>query len=260
VISGSTPGGLRYRIDGPPRGRPVLLLHALGTTMGLWDGLAQVLADRYRVIRYDARGHGQSRIPEGEYSIDDLGRDALSVLDAVGVERAIVGGISIGGLTSLWLGIHAVGRVEKLLVANTAAKVGSRQRWIDRVALVRSQGMAAVAELAMGNWFTEDFRKREPATVDRLRGMVTASPVEGYVGCCAALREVDLRDDLSRIEVPALLVASERDPSTPVAETALIAERIPHATLVRLDAAHLSNIERPAEFAREAQVFFASAG
>jgi 3-oxoadipate enol-lactonase len=252
-VTGSTEGGLRYRVDGPSNGRVVLFVNALGTAMDLWEAQVGALADRFRVVRYDARGHGASAIPPGDYTIDDLGRDALSVLDAVAAPRAFVGGISLGGLTTMWLGANAPDRVDGLLVANTAARVGPEQRWIDRIALVRASGMRAVADLAMTAWFTEGFRTREPATVERFRAMVAASPPDGYLGCCAALRDADLRDDIDRIRARTLVIAGRQDPSTPLADAEFVAGRIPGARLAVLESAHLSNVECADEFTRQVE-------
>ena len=173
---------LHYQIDGAADVPPLLLINALGTAIDLWVDLAPRLAETYRVIRYDARGHGRStsqlRSEQGdpEFTIDQLGQDALSVLDAAGVESAHVAGISLGGLTSMWLGVNAPSRVRSLFIANTAAKVGTAQRWIDRVELVRRSGMTEVAALTMKGWFTPEFAEREPAAVEPCRAMVAACP------------------------------------------------------------------------------------
>jgi 3-oxoadipate enol-lactonase len=247
---------LRYRVDGPSDAPVLLLSHALGTSLDLWDQHVATFSRACRVIRYDTRGHGLSDVPAREYTIETLGRDALAVLDAERVETALVAGISLGGLTAMWLGSHAAGRVRALLLANTAARVGTRERWVERAALVRTAGMAAVADLAMGNWFTEAFREREPGTVERFRGLVASSPPDGYVGCCAALREADLRPDLARIEAPTLVIAGSRDPSTPLAHAQAVADRIPHATFRVFESAHLSSVECADAFAQHAGDFF----
>ena len=241
-------GSLYYRVEGPDDGPAVLLINSLATRLELWDHQAAELTKHARLIRYDARGHGRSSVPSGEYTLEQLGRDALAVLDAADVSSAAVGGISLGGLTALWLGVHAPERVSALLVANTAARVGTVERWVERAALVRSKGLAAVAELTMGNWFTEEFRTRERATVERFRSMVASCPPDGYVGCCAALREADVREEIAAIRVPTLVVAGTRDPSTPLEQTQMIADRVPGARLVTFDCAHLSNVERASEF------------
>jgi 3-oxoadipate enol-lactonase len=253
-----TPGtGLHYQVDGPSDAPPLLLINSLGTTIDLWDDHVPRLAGRYRVIRYDARGHGRSGGSGGEFTLDQIGRDALEVLDAAGVESAHIAGISIGGLTSMWLGLNAPSRVKSLFIANTAARVGNTQRWVDRIELVRRSGMAEVAALTMKGWFTPEFATREPAAVERCRAMVAACPPEGYIGFCAVLRDADLRDAIRSISTPSLVLAGTMDPSAALEETRLIAERIPGATFVTLDCAHMSAIERKEEFAAELEGWLA---
>ncbi len=237
-----------YDIDGPADAPPLLLINSIGSTREMWARNVPAFTTAFRVIRYDARGHGQSPVPEGEYTIDDLGRDALAVLDAAGAASAHVCGISLGGLTAMWMGVHAPDRVSRLVLANTAARVGSRESWSERIALVRARGMTAVADLAIPNWFTAAFRERDPDTVHAFRTMLQACPVEGYLGCCAALRDADLRDDIVRIASPTLVIGGRADRSTSVDGAELIRARIPGARLVVLDSAHLSNVEQSEAF------------
>ena len=214
----------------------------------------------YRVIRYDTRGHGRfggSSIPSGDYTIDDLGRDALAVLDAAGATTSLVCGISLGGLTAMWLGVNAPDRVTALVAANTAARIGTVVRWTERIAKVRQEGMAAVADMMMGTWFTEDFRRREPNVVAGYQRMLAASPPEGYIGCCAALRDADLREAVRGISAPTLVVAGQFDASTPPVGAQDICDRVPGSTLITLPSGHLSNIECAHEFTREVGVFLA---
>lgn len=248
-------GTIHCQVDGPEGGAPLLLMHALGTRLELWDGLVEALARTHRTIRYDMRGHGRSSVPAGEYALGDLGGDAVRVLDATGVDRALVCGISIGGLTAMWLGIHRPERVRALVIANTAAKVGTPERWVERAAKVHADGMGAIADLAMTNWFTPGFRQRDPATVARFHAMVAQTSPEGYARCCAVLRDADLRPQLGDIQAPAVVIAGEQDPSTPLADAELIRDRVAQASLVALPAAHLSNIECPAEFAGHVGTF-----
>ena len=216
------------------------------------------LAGRYRLIRYDARGHGQSPVTPGDYSIEQLGRDALAILDAEHVERAHICGISLGGLTAMWLGIHAPARVRSLILANTAARIGSVQMWTERIAFVRQQGMAALAEMTMPRWFTEAFRSREPETVEKFRAMVAACPPDGYLGCIATLRDADLREAIEKIQCPVLAIAGRTDPATPPEGLQFVHEKIAGSTLVTLDAAHLSNVEQADEFTEALSTFLAS--
>lgn len=247
---------LHYQIDGSPDAPPLLLINALGTTIDLWVEHAPRLAKTHRVIRYDARGHGQSAARPGseqspEFTLEQLGQDALSMLDAAGVKSAHVAGISLGGLTSMWLGVNAPSRVRSLFIANTAAKVGNAQRWIDRVELVRRSGMTEIAALTMKGWFTPEFAEREPAAVERCRAMVAACPPEGYIGCCAVLRETDLREAIASIRIPTRVLAGSRDPSASLEDVGFIARQIPGAELVTCECAHMSAVERTDDFAAE---------
>ena len=248
-------GRLHYRVDGPEDGPPLLMSNALGTTLELWSAQAERLQRRFRVVRYDTRGHGRSSAPAGEYTLDELGEDALRVLDAAGAETAHVCGISLGGLTAMWLGVHHPSRVQDLVVADTAARVGTTERWVERAARARAEGMTAIADLNMPNWFTPEYREREPATVARFHRMVASCSVEGYAGCCAALRDADLRPVIKSVGARTLVVAGDRDPSTTVADAELICRDIPGATLVILGAAHLSNVECADSFSSHLETF-----
>jgi 3-oxoadipate enol-lactonase/4-carboxymuconolactone decarboxylase len=255
-----TPSGrLHYRIDGPADAPPVLLINSLGTTMELWAAQVQALARRYKVVRYDVRGHGGSSVPPGEYTLDDLGDDAVHVLDAAGATAAYVCGISLGGLTAMWLGVYRPSRVRGLVIANTAARVGTPERWIDRIAKVRSEGMGAIANIAIGNWFTSAFREREPAVVERFHRMVGSCSPDGYIGCCAALRDADLRPAIQAIRARSLVIAGDQDPSMPVADAEFIRDAIPGSTLMTLPGAHLTNVECAEMFTAEIESTFAVA-
>jgi 3-oxoadipate enol-lactonase len=214
----------------------------------MWARQMGAFRTAYRVIRYDARGHGASSVPRGPYTLDQLGGDALAVLDAAGASEAHVCGISLGGITAQWLGLHAANRVRRLVLANTAARIGTIESWTERIDLVHQKGMSAVADLAMERWFTPAFRQRAPETVRAFRAMVQNCPADGYLGCCAALRDADLRDEVSAITAPALLIASSADTATPVEGLEFLRERMTASQMVTLESAHLSNVERAEEF------------
>jgi len=241
-------GRIAYTTAGPDGAPALLCLNAIGTTHELWERQVEPLSRRYRLIRCDARGHGASPAPPGEYTVGDLARDALGVLDACDVSAAHVCGLSLGGLTALWMAVHAGERVSSLIVANTAARIGTVESWSERIALVRTHGMRVVGELAVPRWFTPAFAAREPGTYRRFEAMVEACPVAGYLGCCAALRDEDLREAIASIACPTLAIAGLHDAATPVDDLRFITERIAGSRLVTLDAAHLSNVERHAEF------------
>jgi len=250
---------ISYTVAGPA-GAPVLLfINSIGTTRELWAPQVAACSHTYRLIRYDARGHGASSVPGGDYTIEQLGRDALAILDAERAERAHVCGISLGGLTAMSLGVRAPQRVASLILANTAARIGSVQSWTDRMALVRERGMRSVADLAIPLWFSSGFAERHPATLERFRTMIERCPVEGYLGCCAALRDEDLRESISGIRCPVLAVAGRTDTATPVSALQDIHDRIAGSHMVTLDASHLSNVEQAEAFTSAVLAFLAAA-
>ncbi len=239
---------LVVEVDGPEDAPVCLLLHSLGTTVELWSPQWEPFQRSFRVIRYDVRGHGRSQPAAGPYTLDRLGRDALAVLDIAGAERAHVCGVSLGGLTAQWLGAHAPDRIARLVVANTAARLGSREVWAERMGAVRRGGMAAVADASVARWFTDRYREVEPATVDDFRSMLLACPVEGYAGCCAVLRDGDLREVVGSIQAPTLVITGSYDAATPPSLGESLRQRVPGAQGLELDAAHLSNVEQSEAF------------
>jgi 3-oxoadipate enol-lactonase len=237
---------LYHTFVGPPGADIVVLSNSLGTSLGMWDAQAGVLARDRRLLRYDMRGHGRSPVPEAPYSIADLGTDLLGLLDRNGIERASLCGVSLGGMVSMWVAAHAPERVGRLVLCSTSAMMGPPESWTDRAALVRRAGMAAVAETVVANWFTPAFAAAQPDVVARIRAQLAATPPEGYAGCCEALREMDQRPDLPAVSAPTLVIAARDDPSTPPAHARTITELIPGARLEVLDrGSHLVNVEAP---------------
>jgi 3-oxoadipate enol-lactonase len=239
---------LSYWVDGPERAQALVLSNPIGSTVEMWDGQVERFSESLRVIRYDTRGHGRSDGRPGEYALDQLGRDVLAVLDAVGIWRAHFCGISLGGITGLWLGVQAPERIGRLIAANTGARIGTTELWTERIRTVRSEGMRTIADAAMARWFSAGFRDRHPTTVERFRSMLAGGSAEGYAGCCAALRDADVRSDIHRIRALTLVIAGAYDLATPVADATLIRDRVAGARMVTLDAAHLSNVEQPEAF------------
>lgn len=251
------PAPIAFTLEGPA-GAPVLMLsNSLGTSMDMWQQQADVLSQRYRVLRYDSRGHGASAgAASGDaFTLDQLGADVLRLLDALNIARVSFCGISMGGMIGLWLAIHAGNRLEHLVVANSSAKIGTPQGWRDRAALVSAQGLNAVADGAAGRWFSARFRAEAPQQVARYVDALRHSPAAGYAACCAALAQADLRDDVARIATPTLLIAGLQDEVTTVADAHFLRERITGAVCVELDASHLSNIEAADAFTRQLQQF-----
>jgi len=239
---------LHYRTDGSPAAPCVVFSNSLGTDLSMWDAQAQALAAEHYVIRYDTRGHGQSTGSAAALDIARLGQDVIDLLDHLGVERAAFCGISMGGLTGQWLGIHAPQRLSKLVLANTAARIGSAEGWLARAQQVRQEGMDAVADGVASRWFTPYFIERESATVRRMVGRLREQDAAGYAACCEALAHADLRADVARIAVPTMIVAGEHDPVTTLADGAWLRQQIPSAWLETLPASHISNIEANIKF------------
>jgi len=242
----AAPIDLRYRVDGPT-GAPVLVLaHALGLSMAMWDPQVAPLSREFRVVRYDHRGHGGSPVPEGPYRIEDLGRDLLHLLDRLDLRRVSFCGLSLGGMVGLWLGANAPERVDRLVVCCTAARMPRPEDYAERAKVVRAKGMAAIADMVIGRWFTPEFQARQPDAVAGVKSILLATPSEGYAATCEALAAMDLRDDLPRITASTLVISGAEDQATPVNQGEEIARRIPAAELVVMpDAAHLANMEQP---------------
>jgi 3-oxoadipate enol-lactonase len=235
----------RISVDLPPPSDrpPLLLIHALGTTRELFAAQQSALGASLRLLRYDLRGHGRSEVPAQPCTLEQLGRDALAVLDAAGAERAHVLGVSIGGLAALWLALHAPERVDRLVLANTSARIGSRELWQDRIEYISRSGLGALGDQALARWFTEPFLRRAPAIGLGYRALLTGCSVKGYIGCCAALRDADLRDRVAEIRAPALVIVGAHDTATPPSDGERLAKQIAEARLVTLPSAHLSNVE-----------------
>jgi len=239
---------VQYRIEGRANAPALLLCHAAGSNLTLWDEQIPALREHFRVVRYDSRGHGASDAPLGPYTIDRLAADALTVLDAAGIARASFCGISFGGMVGQTLATQAPTRLERLVIANSAPTGGLPEMWNARIATVTANGMGAIVDSTLERWLMPEFRASNPAAVARVRAMLEATPVAGYVGCCAAIRDLDTRAALGRIALPTLVIVGDHDPSTPAALGESIAALIPGARLERIAASHLSNLERPVEF------------
>ena len=224
----------------------VVLSNSLGTTLEMWEPQALVLARDRRVLRYDMRGHGRSPVPQTPYSIADLGADLVAVLDQHGIERASLCGVSLGGMVSMWVAAHAPERVDRVVLCSTSAIMGPPESWTERAALVRREGMLAVADTVVARWFTPRFTAARPDVVAAIRAQLASTPPEGYAGCCEAIKDMDQRPHLPSITAPTLVIAAEGDPSTPPAHARTIAGLIPGARLEVLDrGAHLVNVEEP---------------
>ncbi|MFT3866660.1 MAG: 3-oxoadipate enol-lactonase [Solirubrobacterales bacterium] len=239
---------LQVRCDGDPAAPALLLSNSLGTDLTMWEPQIAPLADRFCVIRYDSRGHGRSDVTPAPYTTERLGRDALAVLDAAGIERAAVCGVSQGGMVAQWLAINAPRRVEAAVIANSAAYIGGPDAVRERIEAVRAGGPASLVEAIVERWFRPEFVAREPRQVEAIKRVFCATPTEGYLGCCAALGDLDLREGLARIEAPTLVIAGDADPAGPLSASEAIVAAVPGAELLVLPAAHLSNVEQADRF------------
>ena len=241
-------GQTYYTLDGPAQAPVVVLSNSLGTDHRMWEAQLPVLTSQFRVLRYDTRGHGQSPVSPGPYRVAQLGRDVLAMLDALALERVHFCGLSLGGLIGQWLGINAPERLSKLILSNTAVKIATADVWNARIQQVEAQGVAALAEAAVGRWFTPAFRLAQPAQVQQIVAQFQATPAAGYAACCAAVRDADFWQDVRRIGATTYVFAGTDDPVTTVADGEYLAEHIPRAFLLPLRAAHLANIEAAPAF------------
>jgi 3-oxoadipate enol-lactonase len=251
---------LNVRVDGPGDAPALVLSNSLGTDLSMWDPQMPALRERFRVVRYDLRGHGASDVALGPITIDRLGHDVVDLLDALGIERAHVCGLSVGGLVSTWLAARRPDRVNRAVLGAVAARIGTRELWQDRAEAVRSGGMAAVVDAVLTRFFSERFRSERPDVVARVGQVLAATPPEGYAAACLALRDADLGEEVAGIAAPTLVVVGREDPATSVAEAEWLHARIRGSGLVVLDdAGHLCNLEQPERFT-DAVVGFLSGG
>jgi 3-oxoadipate enol-lactonase len=241
---------LPYRVDGADDAPPLVLSNSLGSTSEMWDPQVPALSERFRVIRYEVRGHDAAPVPHGPYSIAELGGDVVALLDRLGIERAHFAGLSLGGMTGMWLAVNAPGRVGRLVLLCTSAMLSREHDWPLRARTVREQGTAAVAEAVVERWFTPGFAEANPDVAARMRAMVADTPPEGYAGCCDAIDAMDLVEDIATVRAPTLVIGGREDPATPPHHAEQIAGRIPGARLELVNAAHLANYERPEEVTR----------
>jgi 3-oxoadipate enol-lactonase len=236
-----------YDLLGPEQAPVVVLSCSLGTDRSMWNPQIPALSERFRVLRYDLRGHGSSPAPPGPYAISDLGEDLLALLDELEIERATLCGVSIGAMTSIWAGAHAPDRVRRLVLCCTSARFSPEAADVyrARARTVREHGVDVVADGALERWFTPGFREANPDLMSQIRRGLTSTSSEGYAGCCDALAAMDLRRDLGAINAPALVIAATDDPATPPEHGRLIADGIRGARFELIaGAAHLASIEK----------------
>jgi 3-oxoadipate enol-lactonase len=214
----------------------------------MWRPQVAALSGEYRVLRYDTRGHGKSDIPTGPYSIEQLAGDVIALFDFLEVEQADFCGLSLGGMTGIWLAINRPDRIRRLVLANTGAKIGTVQGWNARMDGVTNHGLDSITDQIMSVWFSVAFRSTHPDVVAWARQMLCNTDPSGYNACCAAVRDMDQREGLPKIKHPTLIISGENDSVTTSAQGEMLATAIPNAIHLRLSAAHLSNLEQAERF------------
>lgn len=242
---------MNYMLDGPTNALVVTLSHSLATDLGMWDPQMPALTARFRVLRYETRGHGGTDAPEGAYSLTQLADDARALLDALHIDRTHWIGLSMGGMIGQALALKASDRLLSLVLADTSSRMPAENKplWEERIRTAESKGMEPLVEPTLNRWFTPGFRQRRPDVVDRVAAMIRKTSPRGYAGCCAAIAALDLTDRLGGIKLPTLVVVGEEDQGTPVAASRAIHESIKGSTLTIIpSAAHLSNMEQPEAF------------
>ncbi len=247
----TTSDGVRihYEIEGRRDGPPLVFSNSLGTNLHLWDAqAAEATRSGFRVVRYDQRGHGKSEAPVGGYTQERLGLDVIDLLDALEMERVAWCGLSMGGMVGIWLARHHPQRFSRMALCNTSSHMPTQQFWNARIQAVAEGGMQAVADAVLERWLTAEFRQSEPGVTGDVREMIVATNPTGYIGCCAAIRDMDFRNLLADIAMNVLVVIGARDPATTPAQGDFIAKTLPGARKTILDGAHLSNIECRDEF------------
>jgi 3-oxoadipate enol-lactonase len=228
---------LHHVVEG--EGPPLVLASSLGTTHRLWEQNIAELSSRFRIVRYDHPGHGES--PAGPSTIEGLAHAALGLLDELGLERVTFCGLSLGGMVAMWLAAHTPERIERLVLCSTAPRLAPAEQWLERAATVRQEGMGAIADAVLGRWFTPRFTGER----ERWRAMLLSTPPEGYARCCEAIAAMDLRQELRAIRVPTTVILGRHDPVIDDENRRLLVEVGP---VVELDAAHLANVEQPEAF------------
>ena len=249
-------GKLDWSEHGGGPGRPLLMIHALGADRRIWAAQVGDLSSERTVILVDLPGHGESAAGPGPYTVSDLGLDLIDVATAAGAEEFDLCGLSLGGLAALWMSANFPERVHGLVVSNSAARIGSEELWAARIEAVETGGMESIREMAVARFFTSGFAAMSPGTVEQAAATLLTTDPAGYVACCAALRDADLRGSVGSIRCPTLVIGGDEDISTPPAESAWLCEHIPGSRLrILTGAAHFSNLEQPETWTAEVDEF-----
>lgn len=242
---------IRYLLEGPPGAPVVTFSHSLGANLHSWEAQANALSGRYRVLRYDVRGHGGTAAPPGPYSLDLLAGDLRGLLAALGIERTHLVGLSLGGMIGQVVALEHPGLLASLTLCDTTSRVPAEARplWAERIAAALRDGMGPLVEPTLERWLTPAFRRKRPEDARQIGEMIRTTPVAGYVGCCHAIAGLDLTERLVAIRVPTLVLVGEEDPATPVAVAEVLHRGIPDSELMVLPGArHLANVEQGEAF------------
>ena len=239
---------LFYTVEGPADAPALVLSNSMGTTHEMWQPQMAALAERFRVVRYDRRGHGQSDSPPAPYTIDELAADSLAVMDAAGVETAHWVGLSIGGMIGLRIASTAPERITRLVVASAGVFMGPPEVWNGRIKTAQNRGIAPLAQPTMGLWFTKDFLTANPAAVDAVRGQFVQTTLDGFIGCSSAMRDMDQRETIRSVAAATLVIVGSNDQNTSPNEAAVIVGRVPDAHGIILRGSHIINVEQAEAF------------
>jgi 3-oxoadipate enol-lactonase len=235
-------------VEGKTDGPALLFSNSLSSNLSMWDAQVEALKSEFRIVRYDSRGHGKSIATGAPYSISQLGKDALAILDSLKIEKAHFCGLSKGGMVGQWLLTHHRDRIGKAILANTAAQMAPGDLWNGRIRNVAQNGMAAIVDATIERWFTKSFVDSAPKTIAAVKKMILATPATGYCGCCAAIRDMDQRESIRGITNPVLLISGDQDPATTPEMMRILLQNIKLSAWVSLSASHISNIEQPEAF------------
>jgi 3-oxoadipate enol-lactonase len=249
---------VNYTLEGPTDAPLVTMSHSLATDLSMWDPQAKALARRYRVLRYDTRGHGGTEAPAGAYTLSQLADDARALLQALGIRRTHWIGLSMGGMIGQTLALSSPELFQSLSLCDTSSRIPADMKhlWDERIATVEAKGMDPMVEPTVARWFTPKFIETRKDVIEPVRAMIRRTPPKGYVGCCHAIRALDLTDRLKAITLPTLIIVGAQDLGTPVAASEAIKQQIKGSELVVLDpASHLSNLEQPDAFTNALEQF-----
>jgi 3-oxoadipate enol-lactonase len=246
---------IHYVLEGQTGSPALVFSNSLGANYSMWDSQAREFHKKFRILRYDTRGHGQSPSTPGPYSIEQLARDVVALLDALDLDRVHFCGLSMGGMIGMWLGVNTPKRLNKLVLCNTGAEIGTLEAWTARIDAVHKNGVKSIAPAVIERWFTPAFREKSPAVVSSTQKMIEEASPDGYTACCAAIRDCDYREQVAAIRTPTLVISGAHDPATPPADGRFLAQQIPGSRYVELNAAHLSNIEDQGHFNQELAAF-----